>query len=836
MNINFERIGNQLVLKNDSVQYMDIIQNYLILHRKVPKKSWDRYRKRLVHSGYRMEPVDLMQYAVMSNAIPFGWLPYIASKLKNDYDVEINVDTSSYYKDKYKSSLRDHMDELVSNMRPLVNMDDHYDWLDEFYPTLGFKERLPRYYQHNALYTVLKHKQTLIKAPTASGKTFMAYMIAKTIDRPTIMITNTKSLSAQNASDFEEYGWPKDRIFMYNSEIKKLPDKLAVENHEPYILFVVDKSLPKIKFLDKIDVMMVDECLDGKTDILTEKGDVKLKNIEIGDEVITPGGHALIKDKWVTKKMAYEYMLSDGSTIIGSKDHLFLTTESMGYTVKRGSEVTKLVKFNGEYGQLFYDKDEYFLGLFLGDGTCDKTAIKFGFRKDIDFFSNILTDIYPDIKIRKNKRGDTVFTLQYSDAINFINRWNIFSGNKCTTVEIPKELYNKNSVGVIKGLFDAEGYRTKGRIGLDMVSKTIVYQISDILHHYGIDNVVKCIDSNCKPNRSPRYRLSIYGNNINIFNRLIGFRMQRKNIANMSKYAIKQMSDLLDVVSIKEVGERELIDIELDDKDKLFIANGIVTHNCHHARSETYMKNLHRIGAYVRIGLSATPLDHKSYDDILKVQSYIGNMHYTYSVEQAHKDGYLSEIEFHVHNINKVTNFKNHNYNDMQLGNLTEFPEVREVCITENKHLYEYIKNNISDKYKKDKMVFLVDLIDQGEKLQKMIPDAVFVSGKDDIETREKFRKGMEDGQVKRIISTKIFTEGVNISSLEHIVLVGPKKGVIPVIQAVGRTMRKAVKKNRAIVHDFLHMTHGMLQNQFSKRISIYQEKTHGQIKYINGE
>lgn len=837
ININFKRKDNYVILEPESRKHIDMIRNILTVEKKVPTKTWDRSRGRLVHNGYRMEPVDMMQYSAYQYGFPYGWLNFVNNKLTALYpgEYKVNVDISEYY-DNNKTKIKEHVQDILEKIYPIEKDEELNEEAKEFYEGLGFRERFPRYYQHNALYEALTKKQCLVKSPTATGKTFIAYMIAKSINRPTIMITNTKGLSAQNADDFKEYGWPEDRIFMYNSEIKKLPDRLMIENHEPYILFIVDKSLPKIDFLDKIDTMIVDECLDSDTNILTEKGYVKLKNIEIGDEVITPGGHAIVKDKWVTKKTAYEYTLSDGTTIIGSKDHLFLSTESMDYIVEKASNIKKMVKFTGEYGRLEYNKDEYFLGLFLGDGTCDRSTIKFGFRKDIEFFTHIFKDIYPNVKIRKNKRGDTVFTLPHVDAINFVNRWDVVLGNKTNTVEIPKELFDNNSVGVIKGLFDAEGYRTKGRIGLDMTSKTMVYQISSILNHYGIDNTVKCIESDVNnPNRNPRYRLSIYGNNINTFNRLIGFRIDRKNISNISKYAIKQMSDTLDIVSVKRIDERELIDIELDDDDKLFIANGIVTHNCHHSRADTYMTNLPNIGAYIRIGLSATPLDHKNPNDKLRTMSYIGPLGYEYTISDAYKDGYVTSIEYHVHEINKVVNYNDYEYKEIQLMALSEFDEIREVCITKNKYFNDKIKEYIVDQYPESKIVILVDLIEQGEKLKEIIPDSVFVSGQDDISTREQFRKGMEDGKVKRIISTKIFTEGVNITSLEHIVLAGPKKGVIPVVQAIGRTMRKSNSKNKAIVHDFCHNTHGMLTAQLNKRIKIYQEKTHGEVKFIGG-
>lgn len=76
------------------------------------------------------------------------------------------------------------------------------------------------------------------------------------------------------------------------------------------------------------------------------------------------------------------------------------------------------------------------------------------------------------------------------------------------------------------------------------------------------------------------------------------------------------------IVSREYLGERDLIDIELDDEDKLFIANDLIVHNCQHASSNTFVKLLDGLPAKHKFGLSGT-LKRKDRLDFI-IPFYIG--------------------------------------------------------------------------------------------------------------------------------------------------------------------------------------------------------------------
>ena len=86
----------------------------------------------------------------------------------------------------------------------------------------------------------------------------------------------------------------------------------------------------------------------------------------------------------------------------------------------------------------------------------------------------------------------------------------------------------------------------------------------------------------------------------------------------------------------------------------------------------------------------------------------------------------------------------------------------------------------------------------------------MFLSGRDDVDEREKWRKRMEKRKDIVLIATYgILSTGVNIPSLSHVVLASPFKSKIRVLQSIGRALRKHEKKEDtgATIYDIQDQT-----------------------------
>lgn len=87
--------------------------------------------------------------------------------------------------------------------------------------------------------------------------------------------------------------------------------------------------------------------------------------------------------------------------------------------------------------------------------------------------------------------------------------------------------------------------------------------------------------------------------------------------------------------------------------------------------------------------------------------------------------------------------------------------------------------------------------------------------------TREKIRHLMEQGRIKCVIASAVWREGVNIKSLGGVILLLGGKSEDALIQYVGRGLRKAKGKNKAVIVDFLD-PYPYLAEHCVSRLTVY--------------
>ena len=68
----------------------------------------------------------------------------------------------------------------------------------------------PRDYQLDAFVHAVRERRSLLVSPTASGKSFIIYLLVRYYAKRTLIIVPTTSLVSQLASDFADYGFESD--------------------------------------------------------------------------------------------------------------------------------------------------------------------------------------------------------------------------------------------------------------------------------------------------------------------------------------------------------------------------------------------------------------------------------------------------------------------------------------------------------------------------------------------------------------------------------------------------------------------------------------------------
>lgn len=552
---------------------------------------------------------------------------------------------------------------------------------------------------------------------------------------------------------------------------------------------MVQTLFRKLKYLDKIwpALIMPDECLDGRNMIMTPTGLEYLKNLNIGDEVLTPTGTAKIKNKWTTYKQAYSYNTNKGS-LIASNNHLVPNENNEIINIENA---TRLL-INQKTNTMFEIPGSHLFGWYLADGTFDNGNLKFAFRKKekINFFLHNNT-FSKYLKHIINKRGDWIFSFrdkQYRKM--FIERFGIGNEKK-----IPDLIYKSCSVGFLRGIFSGDGYRTDRRIGLDLSQKDFIIKIKNILNYYGIYPTLTEYKRNNTKHKT-RYRLSISGKYINIYNNLIGWDIEEK----AKEYNIKTWNKYYKSTPIRtteKLNKLLLIDIELDNQEKLFYANGFLVHNCHHYCSPTFSKIINYKEDTKIIGFTATP--QRTDGQGLNMAGFTAMIEgpQNYDLIQA---GYLTPPVILSSESTKLFREqkwkkKNKEINEEQQMSFAS----QKVIVDDTLNCYRKYFNGAPA------IIFCCSVSDseliaarlrgdgwKAEALHEKIPN----------DERQKMLDGLANGNINIITCYDIIGEGVDIPILSGIIIRRLTCSLINWLQWCGRALRRSPGKKHAIIID----------------------------------
>lgn len=536
--------------------------------------------------------------------------------------------------------------------------------------------------------SIIGSDNILISSPTGSGKSLcelaLMHEIQRSLGLSCGMITSQREIADGIIEKGEKMGIPTEhRIWTPQKFWNQLENKRV--------------RMPQ--------VLIVDECLHPDTLVLTTTGTRAIGDLKIGDQVITPYGTPTTVTK-VTRRVkeAVRLVSSQGRWVISSEDHKFLEPRGEGsfcggnprtgtyhegavaVTKKRrvvrrkpcgvpASELTHfwtaptdlILAWNS--GERKVNPDNYLYGWFLGDGCYDKNAksITFGFSKDLEAFHKILTEVVglkPDVDFKVydtyradpetgQKKLEQKFDFSTEATRKYVSQWKAKPGPKANTCSINEDLYLAADRDVIRGLFDAEGCRHQDRISIDMTSEVIIKQLQCMLHRWG----VVCTYNSYKKKRkrkdtgephAPRHRLLICGENINRFNRLVGWGLKRKLAPHRKCWSKGAVYGSDKIVHREHLGTQELVDITVDDPEHFFVlANGIMSQNCHHSLARTWQRLWKRTsyeGDNIRVvGLTATPMRGVEYENP-QWKTLFHRFHEAITITEAIKQNYLANF------------------------------------------------------------------------------------------------------------------------------------------------------------------------------------------------
>ncbi|MEV4655208.1 intein-containing Rv2578c family radical SAM protein [Micromonospora sp. NPDC049301] len=350
-------------------------------------------------------------------------------------------------------------------------------------------------------------------------------------------------------------------------------------------------------------------CLSGDTPILMADGRTRpISELEPGDRIYGTerrGAYrryvvTTVLDKWSTVKPAYRVILEDGTTLVASGDHRFLSERGWKYVTgaMHGSARRPYLTTNNRLigtGRFAVRPKEssdyrrgYLCGMVRGDAHLSTFSYSYG---TVHRFRLALCD---DEALSRSERylaleGVVTQRFTFTQASTVRRALAAIRTSKQRDIETiaqlirwPVDPSDDWRLGFLAGIFDAEGSCSKGVLRITNSDDAILDQTAEALQRFGLSFVR---EDRGLPNRVRVIRLTG-----GLVARLRFFHLTDPAITrkrSIEGAALKHQTALR-VVGIQALGlELPLWDITTGTGD--FIANGVVSHNCFARNTHTYL-------------------------------------------------------------------------------------------------------------------------------------------------------------------------------------------------------------------------------------------------------
>jgi len=485
-------------------------------------------------------------------------------------------------------------------------------------------------------------------APAGSGKTVMGLKYVHDTGKPTIWLTHTKDLLEQTIAKAQAVSGDIGRV-------GRIADGVVDYGDGKLIVAMAQTLSQRPELIEALDPLIgnvvVDECLAGDTLITLADGTAKpIADVMNGDLVV--GG--VVSNKFQRTGLVYEVVTQNGKLnctdthkhIVYKKE--FKTYSKGGYVPPDGDCVQAIQTKDlteGDYLLLplstpHVEKSEWtpeqlaFVALICTDGHIEKnlSRVKVAVRTDLDYYRRVFKagltafGYGSSYKESINCRGDlTLWSANKEIITTLMVTFAIPAGKKAYKLVITDTVFTAPSDalrGFITTVFAAEGAVVTEKNGcqrliLDMTAYAFLEQMRQLLMKFGVHaRTLSKKPADKLKGHNDVHRITIRGQDlINFIENIGNLGNSRKTLARFSKqrtfYTDREITYKglpYRLTAIKKVSPLHGTAVyDFTTTDHTFIANGILTHNCHHTPSTTFIEVLNKFKARRIMGLTATP-------------------------------------------------------------------------------------------------------------------------------------------------------------------------------------------------------------------------------------
>lgn len=231
-----------------------------------------------------------------------------------------------------------------------------------------------------------------------------------------------------------------------------------------------------------------------------------------------------------------------------------------------------------------------------------------------------------------------------------------------------------------------------------------------------------------------------------------------------------------------------------------------------------YAKVLRHSAAPVRLGFTGTlPPDKKAQ---LTMEGYLGSIIGELTIQDAGEMGILAtpKIEWVRVPFNS------------QVKELRKYPDVYNQGVVNSKAFNRLVAKRAAQAIKEEETVLILvimiehgrNIVDAAKRLYDV--DLEFVYGSTDKEVRDEIQRSLSTKEVKGVVATAVFREGLDVPSLDVVINACEAKSELLTLQAVGRGLRRTTEKKYVTIVDFFNPSHHFLISHFGERICLYMD------------
>ncbi len=235
----------------------------------------------------------------------------------------------------------------------------------------------------------------------------------------------------------------------------------------------------------------------------------------------------------------------------------------------------------------------------------------------------------------------------------------------------------------------------------------------------------------------------------------------------------------------------------------------------HHYSSDAFRAVLKQLPkAFWRFGLTGTPHKDETDPKWWYFVAYTGGILFEIRNEQLIDLGVSAPVKITFYKFKHDPGQRFTNWHNV-------FRELIEDSIERNLLLAELVKNSPPG-------VFIaIKTIRQGENLVKLLPGAVLLTGNESVEFRAKELERFAKGEIKIILATSWFHEGMDVPEIKTLVNASGGLSGIELLQKLGRGLRKKSDGSMLVYIDVYDSGNKYLEKHSEERCNVLREDGH---------